>query len=187
MKLFSDRAVDYFRSAGPDDRRYLLFNPMTKMKVTTEGEKVIDLLWDVIAAKGFEKDTYFAQAATDIRGLPKLEGTVHVNLALILKFMPNYLLEPGRVRARADPPRRGRRRVPLPAGTGPRPGLRSASTTGAPPTTRTPTCPTSPASGSRPTPCASSSPPPPRTRSRAATSTSCSPSASCSRWSSTAS
>ena len=28
------------------------------MKVTTEGEKVIDDLWDVIAAKGFEKDTY---------------------------------------------------------------------------------------------------------------------------------
>ncbi|MFF3767009.1 acyl-CoA dehydrogenase family protein [Streptomyces sp. NPDC001922] len=94
MKLFSDRAVDYFRSAGPEDRRYLLFNPMTKMKVTTEGEKVIDLLWDVIAAKGFEKDTYFSQAATEIRGLPKLEGTVHVNLALILKFMGNYLLNP---------------------------------------------------------------------------------------------
>lgn len=94
MKLFSDRAVDYFRSAGPEDRRYLLFNPMTKMKVTTEGEKVIDLMWDVIAAKGFEKDTYFAQAATEIRGLPKLEGTVHVNLALILKFMGNYLLAP---------------------------------------------------------------------------------------------
>ena len=94
MKLFSDRAVDYFRSAGPDDRRYLLFNPMTKMKVTTEGERVIDLLWDVIAAKGFEADTYFDKAAKDIRGLPKLEGTVHVNLALILKFMPNYLFHP---------------------------------------------------------------------------------------------
>ena len=94
MKLFSDRAVDYFRSAGPDDRRYLLFNPMTKMKVTTEGEKVIDLLWDVIAAKGFEADTYFDKAAKDIRGLPKLEGTVHVNLALILKFMANYLFNP---------------------------------------------------------------------------------------------
>ncbi|MFD7033911.1 acyl-CoA dehydrogenase family protein [Streptomyces sp. NPDC059917] len=94
MKLFSDRAVDYFRSAGPDDRRYLLFNPMTKMKVTTEGEKVIDLMWDVIAAKGFEKDTYFAEAAVEIRSLPKLEGTVHVNLALILKFMRNHLLEP---------------------------------------------------------------------------------------------
>ncbi|WP_435601576.1 acyl-CoA dehydrogenase family protein [Streptomyces sp. C10-9-1] len=94
MKLFSDRAVDYFRSAGPEDRRYLLFNPMTKMKVTTEGEKVIDLMWDVIAAKGFEKDTYFAEAAVEIRGLPKLEGTVHVNLALILKFMRNHLLHP---------------------------------------------------------------------------------------------
>ncbi|MGW6393242.1 acyl-CoA dehydrogenase family protein [Streptomyces sp. NPDC055103] len=94
MKLFSDRAVDYFRTAGPDDRRYLLFNPMTKMKVTTEGEKVIDLMWDVIAAKGFEKDNYFAQAAVEIRGLPKLEGTVHVNLALILKFLRNHLLDP---------------------------------------------------------------------------------------------
>lgn len=94
MKLFSDRAVDYFRCAGPDDRRYLLFNPMTKMKVTTEGEKVIDLMWDVIAAKGFEKDNYFAQAAVEIRGLPKLEGTVHVNLALILKFLRGHLLDP---------------------------------------------------------------------------------------------
>ncbi|MDZ5442236.1 acyl-CoA dehydrogenase [Micromonospora sp. 4G57] len=106
MKLFSDRAVDYFRSAGPDDRRYLLFNPMTKMKVTTEGEKVIDLLWDVIAAKGFEADTYFDKAARDIRGLPKLEGTVHVNLALILKFMANYLFQPAEfppVPTRHDP------------------------------------------------------------------------------------
>ena len=94
MKLFSDRAIDYFRSAGPDDRRYLLFNPITKMKVTTEGEKVIDDLWDVIAAKGFEKDTFFEMAARDIRGLPKLEGTVHVNMVLVLKFMANYLFNP---------------------------------------------------------------------------------------------
>ncbi len=94
MKLFSARAVDYFRNAGPDDRRYLLFNPITKMKVTTEGERVIDLLWDVIAAKGFEKDTYFKMASRDIRALPKLEGTVQVNLALVLKFMPNYLFRP---------------------------------------------------------------------------------------------
>jgi acyl-CoA dehydrogenase len=94
MKLFADRSVDYFRSASPEDRRYLLFNPITKMKVTSEGEQVIDLLWDVIAAKGFEKDTYFSKAARDIRALPKLEGTVHVNLALVLKFMPNYLFNP---------------------------------------------------------------------------------------------
>ncbi|MGZ4174001.1 MAG: acyl-CoA dehydrogenase, partial [Solirubrobacteraceae bacterium] len=95
MKLFGARAIDYFRSAGPEDRRYLLYNPITKMKVTTEGERVIDLLWDVIAAKGFERDMYFEQATRDIRALPKLEGTVHVNLALVLKFMPNYLFNPG--------------------------------------------------------------------------------------------
>ncbi len=93
MKLFAERAIDYFRSASAQDRRYLLFNPVTKMKVTTEGERVIDGLWDVIAAKGFEKDTYFEQASMDIRALPKLEGTVHVNMALVLKFLPNYLLK----------------------------------------------------------------------------------------------
>lgn len=90
MKLFTLRAADYMRAASPDDRRYLLYNPMVKMKVTTQGEEVIDLLWDVIAAKGFERDTYFEMAARDIRALPKLEGTVHVNIALIVKFMPNY-------------------------------------------------------------------------------------------------
>lgn len=94
MKLFADRSVDYFRTANENDRRYLLFNPITKMKVTSEGEHVIDLLWDVIAAKGFEKDTYFTRATADIRALPKLEGTVHVNLALVLKFMPNYFFNP---------------------------------------------------------------------------------------------
>ncbi|MDT8916134.1 acyl-CoA dehydrogenase [Amycolatopsis sp. PS_44_ISF1] len=94
MKLFSDRAVDYFRSAGPGDRRYLLFNPITKMKVTTEAQKVIGLVADVVAAKGFEADTYLAMAKNDIDGLPKLEGTVAVNLALIAKFMPAYLFAP---------------------------------------------------------------------------------------------
>jgi len=94
MKLFADRSIDYMRSANPDDRRYLLFNPVTKMKVTTEGERTIDLIWDVIAAKGFEKDMYFEMAARDIRALPKLEGTVHVNMALVLKFMAAYLFDP---------------------------------------------------------------------------------------------
>ena len=30
----------------------------------------------------------------DIRALPKLEGTVHVNIALIVKFMPNFFFAP---------------------------------------------------------------------------------------------
>lgn len=95
MKLFALRATDYMRNANANDRRYLLYNPMVKMKVTTEGEHVINALWDVIAAKGFEKDMYFNMAAKDIRALPKLEGTVHVNMALIIKFMPNYFFNPG--------------------------------------------------------------------------------------------
>jgi acyl-CoA dehydrogenase len=99
MKLFGDRSIDYMRSASPEDRRYLLFNPITKMKVTTEGERVIDLIWDVIAAKGFEKDMYFEMAARDIRALPKLEGTVHVNMALVLKFMAAYLFDPAEYEA----------------------------------------------------------------------------------------
>jgi acyl-CoA dehydrogenase len=94
MKLFALRAADYMRSASSQDRRYLLYNPMVKMKVTTQGEDVINLLWDAIAAKGFEKDMYFEQAAVDIRALPKLEGTVHVNIALIVKFMPSFFFAP---------------------------------------------------------------------------------------------
>ena len=103
MKLFADRSIDYMRSASLEDRRYLLFNPLTKMKVTTEGERVIDLLWDVIAAKGFERDMWFEMAARDIRALPKLEGTVHVNMALVLKFMGSYLFNPD---PDLEPPRR---------------------------------------------------------------------------------
>ncbi len=93
MKLVALRAADYMRVASSEDKRYLLYNPVVKMKVTTQGETVIDLLWDVIAAKGFEKDTFFDMVTRDIRALPKLEGTVHVNIALILKFMASYLFK----------------------------------------------------------------------------------------------
>src|SRR4030043_274625 len=67
MKLFAERANDYMRMASREDRRYLLYNPMVKMKVTTQGEEVINLLWDVIAAKGCAKENYFEMAARDIR------------------------------------------------------------------------------------------------------------------------
>jgi acyl-CoA dehydrogenase len=103
MKLVTLRACDYMRSASREDRRYLLYNPIVKMKVTTEGERAIGHMWDVIAAKGFEKDMYFESAGRDIQALPKLEGTVHVNIALIVKFMANYLFDP------VDMPAIGRR------------------------------------------------------------------------------
>lgn len=94
MKLYALRACDYLRSASANDRRYLLYNPIQKMKVTMEGEKVVELLHQVIAAKGFEQDTYFEMAIRDVGMLPKLEGTVHVNVALVTKFMQNFLFHP---------------------------------------------------------------------------------------------
>jgi acyl-CoA dehydrogenase len=94
MKLYQRRATDYFRNANEKDRRYLLYNPTSKMKVTLQAEEVINLLWDVIAAKGFEKDTYFFTGTSEIRGPSKLEGTVHVNIQLIRKFMKNYFFNP---------------------------------------------------------------------------------------------
>ena len=94
MKAYQRRSTDYFRGANANDRRYLLYNPTSKMKVTLQAEDVINLLWDVVAAKGFEKDTYFHMAVADIRGPSKLEGTVHVNVQLIRKFMKNYFFNP---------------------------------------------------------------------------------------------
>lgn len=95
MKLFGLRATDYMRIASENDKRYLLYNPIMKMKVAIEGEKVLVDLFDIIAAKGFEKDTYFEQAVVELMGFPKLEGTRHVNMALIAKLIPSYMFMSG--------------------------------------------------------------------------------------------
>jgi acyl-CoA dehydrogenase len=94
MRLVCTRASDYMRSSSAEDRRYLLYSPLTKAKVTSEGERVITGLWDVIAAKGVEKDTFFETVSREIGLLPRLEGTVHINIGLLAKFMPNFLFAP---------------------------------------------------------------------------------------------
>ncbi len=94
MKLVATRACDYMRSASAADRRYLLYSPLTKAKITSEGERVVVALWDVIAAKGVEKDTFFEAVTREIGLLPRLEGTVHINVGLLGKFMPNFLFAP---------------------------------------------------------------------------------------------
>ncbi|MEV0296869.1 acyl-CoA dehydrogenase family protein [Nocardia sp. NPDC050710] len=91
MKLYHERAIDYMRSSTPEDRRFVMFNSIGKMKVTREGERVFRELSDVISARGFEKDSYFAVARGTIDSMPRLEGTAHVNMALTLKFMPSFL------------------------------------------------------------------------------------------------
>ncbi|MET8428223.1 acyl-CoA dehydrogenase family protein [Nocardia sp. NPDC004860] len=94
MKLYSERAIDYLRSANENDRRYLLFNAIEKMSVTRHGQRLYEDLADVVAARGFENDMYFPMAMVGMFGLPRLEGTVHVNMALSLKFMPNFMFHP---------------------------------------------------------------------------------------------
>ena len=90
MKLYSLRAMDYFRMMSSEDRRYLLFNPIIKNKVTREGDKVMNLIMDVVCAKGYETDTYMSEAMLSAGMYTRLEGTAHVNMALVMKFMKNY-------------------------------------------------------------------------------------------------
>lgn len=91
MRLYAFRAVDYFKSCSAEDRRYLLFNPVSKMKAALEGVTAVYQLFDAVTARGFEAETYMEQATRDIQSSPRLEGTAHVNLALILKFIEGYL------------------------------------------------------------------------------------------------
>lgn len=91
MKLYAFRAVDYFQSASETDRRYLLFSAVQKAKVSTDGVRVIDQLLECIGARGFEAETYFEMALRDIRLLPVLEGSSHINFALAGQFMQAYI------------------------------------------------------------------------------------------------
>lgn len=90
MKLYAMRSMDYFRSMSDEDRRYLIFNPIQKMKVTTQGGDVVRLIMDVVCAKGYEADTFIYDAYNMMDYLFRLEGTAHVNMALVLKFVTNY-------------------------------------------------------------------------------------------------
>ncbi|MFX0098653.1 MAG: acyl-CoA dehydrogenase family protein [Candidatus Hodarchaeota archaeon] len=93
MKTFALRAKDYIRTASSEDRRYLLYTPIVKMKVTMQGEEIMFRLLEIIAAKGFESDTFFEGGIQGILALPRLEGTVHVNMAQIVKFAPKFFFQ----------------------------------------------------------------------------------------------
>jgi hypothetical protein len=67
------------------------------MTVSRQAARVYELISDCIAARGFENDMYFPVGAIAMMGLPRLEGTVHLNMALSLKFMQNYIF------SRTDP------------------------------------------------------------------------------------
>ena len=93
MKLYALRAMDYFRSASDEDRRYLMFNAILKMKVCGQGEKISQMLLDIVAAKGMEQDTFMEMFIRDAGMMPRLEGTTHVNMALVNKFFKAYFFD----------------------------------------------------------------------------------------------
>jgi acyl-CoA dehydrogenase len=90
MKLYAYRALDYLQASSHDDRRYLLFNPVQKAKVSTEGVLVIHLLSECIGARGFESETYFESALRETLLVPSLEGSTHINFGLTTHFIDNY-------------------------------------------------------------------------------------------------
>lgn len=94
MKLYAYRALDYLQAAGPDDRRYLLFNSVQKARVGTEGVKVLAVLSESVGARGFEADTYIESALREAPMIPALEGSTHINFALAAQFVVGYFSAP---------------------------------------------------------------------------------------------
>jgi acyl-CoA dehydrogenase len=95
MKLYAYRALDYLQVAGENDRRYLLFNAVQKAKVSTEGVKVMALLSECIAARGFEAPTYFESALREAQMVPSLESSTHINFAQAAQFIEAWFAPPG--------------------------------------------------------------------------------------------
>jgi acyl-CoA dehydrogenase len=94
MKLYALRCMDYFRSASDADRRYLMYNAILKMKVCSQGDKISQMLLDIVGAKGMEQDTFMEMFIRDAGMMPRLEGTTHVNMALVNKFFKPYFFGP---------------------------------------------------------------------------------------------
>ena len=144
MKMYAARSADYFRAASAGRPPVPAVQPDHEDEGHQRGRaRRSTCCGRSSPPAGFEKDTYFESAAHDIRALPKLEGTVHVNLALVLKFLPEVpggRRRRGRdLRAGRGAPRGRRRRLPVRPGAGvragqdrvPRPaaGVRTASRT----------------------------------------------------------
>ncbi|MDO4540750.1 MAG: acyl-CoA dehydrogenase, partial [Syntrophomonadaceae bacterium] len=94
MKLYALRCMDYFRSASDDDRRYLMYNAILKMKVCVQGDKISQMLLDIVGARGMEQDCFMEMFIRDAGMMPRLEGTTHVNMALVNKFFQPYFFDP---------------------------------------------------------------------------------------------
>lgn len=89
-RLYLQRGIDYARVLSDEDRRYMLFNTLAKMRVPTEAEHVTTLIMDVVCARGYETDTHMSEVCITAPYAARLEGTAHVNMSLVLKFIQGY-------------------------------------------------------------------------------------------------
>ena len=55
---------------------------------------MMDMILDSVTAKGFEQDTYIESAIRDVGMFQRLEGTAHINIGLVVKFLQNYFFNP---------------------------------------------------------------------------------------------
>lgn len=90
MNLYAMRAVDYIQVASADDRRYLLYTAVQKAKVSLEGVRITDMLMECVGAKGFEANTFLETAGRDMRLLPGLEGSTHVNFGIAVQMLKSF-------------------------------------------------------------------------------------------------
>lgn len=54
---------------------------------------MIRLLMDVVCAKGYERENFISDAYATMDTMFRLEGTAHVNMGLVLKFVKKYFFE----------------------------------------------------------------------------------------------
>lgn len=94
MKLYAYRALDYVQAAGPDERRFHLFNAVQKARVSTQGTQVVELLTECVGARAFETQFRFESALREAPMIPVLEGSTHINFGLTAQFIAPYFAQP---------------------------------------------------------------------------------------------
>ena len=92
-ELYALRCMDYFRS--PLMSRALFdVQCILKMKNCSQGDKISQDVLDIVGAKGMETGTFMEMFIRDAGMMPRLEGTTHVNMALVNKFFQPYFFNP---------------------------------------------------------------------------------------------
>ncbi len=121
-KLYGARAVDYVRSASLEDRRYLLYTPLNKMRVTMEGERIINLLGRGDLGQGLRARQLLRDRQARHRRAAEARGHGARQPRAGAEVPAQLPVRQRRARAAAGAPRRRRRRLPVPPGADPRAG-----------------------------------------------------------------